>query len=180
MCMKPPEWNCADHASQEIQFTMHYTDTVSISLTTSYLFNYPMKSFARLPVSLTIALALFRSEVRHSYISQSPPLLTMAQVSIIPPSPNSTPALTLTLNPHFTLDLTTTSLMGSRAKLANVPKLHELIENQVRRVLAGKGPWTIPLPSFASIPDIKEEIKEEFEAKLHDRIIDNTNIGLTF
>jgi maintenance of mitochondrial morphology protein 1 len=57
--------------------------------------------------------------------------------------------------------------MGSRAKLANVPKLHELIQTQVHRILAGKGPWTIALPNLASIPEIKEEIKEELEAKLH-------------
>ena len=42
--------------------------------------------------------------------------------------------MTFTLPPDFNLILRTTSLMGSRAKLADVPKLHELITNQVRHV----------------------------------------------
>lgn len=44
-------------------------------------------------------------------------------MTIILPSPQS----------DFVLDLKTTSLMGSRAKLADVPKLHELITHQVRQ-----------------------------------------------
>lgn len=46
------------------EFDLMYTDTLSLSLSTSYLFNYPMTSFARLPVSLTITLSLFKSSVR--------------------------------------------------------------------------------------------------------------------
>lgn len=42
---------------------MNYIDTVSISISTSVLFNYPFASFARLPVSLTISLSLFSSSV---------------------------------------------------------------------------------------------------------------------
>lgn len=40
-------------------------DTLSLSLSTSYLFNYPTASFARLPISLTISLSQFKSSVRH-------------------------------------------------------------------------------------------------------------------
>jgi maintenance of morphology protein 1 len=46
----------------------------------------------------------------------------------------------------------TTSLMGSRAKLANVPKLHELIQHQLRRILAARATWKIPLPGLPIIP----------------------------
>lgn len=42
---------------------MSYIDSVSISISTSVLFNYPFASFARLPVSLTISLSLFSSSV---------------------------------------------------------------------------------------------------------------------
>lgn len=38
-------------------------DTISLSLSTSYLFNYPTASFARLPISLTISLSQFKSSV---------------------------------------------------------------------------------------------------------------------
>ncbi|KDR85151.1 hypothetical protein GALMADRAFT_131883 [Galerina marginata CBS 339.88] len=120
----------------ELEFDASYTDTISLSLSTSYLFNYPTASFARLPISLTISLSQFKSSI-----------------SVRPPSTTSTiPVLSLTISPNFVLDLTTTSLMGSRAKLANVPKLHELIQHQVRRVLAARATWKVVLPGLAAAP----------------------------
>lgn len=50
--------------------------------------------------------------------------------------------------------------MGSRAKLANVPKLHELIQHQVRRVLAARATFNIPLPGLsANVVQITKEMK---------------------
>ncbi|KAJ2928930.1 hypothetical protein H1R20_g8297, partial [Candolleomyces eurysporus] len=129
----------------ELEFDAVYEDTLSISLSTSYLFNYPTTSFARMPVSLTISLSQFKSSV-----------------SIIPPPAGaSAPVLTFSISPNFVLDLTTTSLMGSRAKLANVPKLHELIQHQVRRVLAARATWKVVLPGLASVAEVKKELKKE-------------------
>ncbi|KAF9015316.1 maintenance of mitochondrial morphology protein 1 [Cyathus striatus] len=131
----------------EIEVDAIYTDTLSISLSTSYLFNYPMASFARLPISLTISLSHFKSSI-----------------TIAPPATDSpAPVLTLCISPNFVLNLTTTSLMGSRAKLANVPKLHELIQHQVRRVLAARATWKVVLPGLASVTEVKEEIKKGSE-----------------
>ncbi|KAJ3737058.1 maintenance of mitochondrial morphology protein 1 [Lentinula guzmanii] len=131
--------------SPEIEFDVNYVDTVSVSLSTSYLFNYPMALFARLPVALTISLSLFRSSV-----TITPPLHT-----------SPAPTLTFSISPTFTLDLTTMSLMGSRAKLANVPKLHDLIQHQVHRVLAAKGVWKVVLPGLATVEEAKQEVKNE-------------------
>ncbi|KIK71176.1 hypothetical protein GYMLUDRAFT_33314 [Collybiopsis luxurians FD-317 M1] len=131
--------------SSEIEFDVDYTDSISVSLSTSYLFNYPMPMFARLPVALTISLSLFKSS-----ITITPPLQT-----------SPAPTLTFSIHPNFTLDLTTVSLMGSRAKLANVPKLHDLIQHQVHRVLAAKGTWKVVLPGLATVTEAKQEIKKE-------------------
>ncbi|KAL0072129.1 ERMES complex subunit mmm1 [Marasmius tenuissimus] len=136
-------------STQEIEFDVDYTDSVSVSLSTSYLFNYPMPSFARLPVSLTISLSLFKSKI-----------------SIVPPSPTApAPVMTFSISPAFTLDLTTASLMGSRAKLANVPKLHDLIQHQVHRVLASRATWKVVLPGLASVAEVKQEIKKEMASE---------------
>ncbi|KXN89878.1 Maintenance of mitochondrial morphology protein 1 [Leucoagaricus sp. SymC.cos] len=132
---------------KEIEFDATYTDTLSLSLSTSYLFNYPMASFARLPISLTISLSQFKSSI-----------------SVIPPARNShPPVLTFSISPNFVLDLTTTSLMGSRAKLANVPKLHELIQHQVRRVLAARATWKFVLPGLATVAEVREQVKKEYD-----------------
>jgi maintenance of morphology protein 1 len=85
-----------------------------------------------------------------------------SQVILTPPSPTSpVPTLTIAIPPEFTLDLKTTSLMGSRAKLADVPKLHELIQHQVRRTLAARGVWKVVLPGVGSVAEAKHEIQEE-------------------
>ncbi|TFK30599.1 maintenance of mitochondrial morphology protein 1 [Coprinopsis marcescibilis] len=138
---REPDPNSPD-APQEIEFDAIYTDTLSLSLSTSYVFNYPTPSFARLPISLTISLSQFKSSI-----------------SLTPPSPASpAPVLTFSISPNFVLDLTTTSLMGSRAKLANIPKLHELIQHQVRRVLGARATWKVVLPGLASVAEVKQEI----------------------
>jgi maintenance of morphology protein 1 len=129
---------------------MAYKDNVSISVSTAYLFNYPTIGFARLPVSVTISLSVFACRVSRPYVlpvSPSQPL----QVVITPPSYSSPiPALTLTMLPEFTLDLKSTSLLGSRAKLADVPKLHELIDSQLRHAIKRRRTLKIALPGLSS------------------------------
>ncbi|KAF5374760.1 hypothetical protein D9758_000127 [Tetrapyrgos nigripes] len=145
--LAPHLYNGRRTQNNEIEFDVEYADSASVSLSTSYLFNYPTPLFARLPVSLTISLSLFKSSI-----------------IITPPQPTSSaPVLTLAISPEFTLDLSTASLMGSRAKLANVPKLHELIQHQVHRVLSARGTWKIVLPGLATVDEAKAEVKKEID-----------------
>ncbi|KAL4064966.1 hypothetical protein V8B97DRAFT_2010638 [Scleroderma yunnanense] len=133
--------NGAHSALPHFTFDMTYTDTISVSLSTTYLFNYPMSSFARLPVSLTISLSRFESLVILSG----------------PSSSSVSPVLSITLPSDFTLRLKTTSLVGSRAILKDVPKLHNLIEQQVRRILIAKGSWKLALPGLSSTTEPSTE-----------------------
>ncbi|KAI0068263.1 hypothetical protein BV25DRAFT_1834508 [Artomyces pyxidatus] len=139
-----------DVRQSEIEFDLEYTDTVSVSLSTAYLFNYPTVGFARLPVSVTISLSVFSCSI----------ILT-------PPVPSSpAPAINISIPPSFTLDLKTTSLLGSRAKLADVPKLHELIETQLRRALIQRGTWKVVLPALSDVAEATEEVQEEISLSL--------------
>ncbi|EUC65294.1 maintenance of morphology protein [Rhizoctonia solani AG-3 Rhs1AP] len=113
---------------------LSYTDSVSVSLSTSVLFNYPVPMFARLPVSLTLSLSLFSGNA-----------------TIKPPSPTAiAPSVTLTLAPHFHLELRTTSLLGSRAKLADVPKIHQMLEERIKRAISDRATWKFMLPGLAA------------------------------
>lgn len=47
--------------------------------------------------------------------------------------------------------------MGSRAMLKDVPKLHELIEHQVRRVLTSRGTWRVALPGLGNVAGATEK-----------------------
>ena len=60
--------------------------------------------------------------------------------------------------PNFRLELKSTSLLGSRAKLADVPKLHELIDNQLRRALSQRGTLRFVLPGFSDTDGQKESL----------------------
>ncbi|PCH33550.1 maintenance of mitochondrial morphology protein 1 [Wolfiporia cocos MD-104 SS10] len=152
-----PRQSSPQNPESAIEFDMTYVDSLSISLSTSVLFNYPLPSFARLPISLTISLSLFSASI----------LLT-------PPQPHAQhPTVTLTLpspNTEFTLNLQTKSLMGSRAKLADVPKLHELITHQIRRALLEKGTWKIVLPGLASVSEVEDDVRKENERRDHPAI----------
>ena len=63
--------------------------------------------------------------------------------------------------PDFTLDLKSTSLLGSRAKLADVPKLHELIDSQIRRAIDQRGTLKIVLPGISHEEDMRA-LEREF------------------
>ncbi|KAG6381306.1 hypothetical protein JVT61DRAFT_5713 [Boletus reticuloceps] len=47
--------------------------------------------------------------------------------------------------------------MGSRAMLKDVPKLHELIEHEVRKVLTSRGTWKIALPGLGNVTGFTKE-----------------------
>lgn len=114
----------------QIQIDVNYSDSISVRLTTSLFFNQPVPAFARLPVSLSLALNKLK-----------------ASLLVTPPRRDDPePTLTITLQPDLELSLITNSLLGSRAKLANVPKVHELIETRIRAAMVDRGTWKIHLP----------------------------------
>ncbi len=47
--------------------------------------------------------------------------------------------------------------VGSRAKLSDVPKLHELIEAQIRRAIIDRGTWKVVLPGISTVEEVKKE-----------------------
>ena len=54
--------------------------------------------------------------------------------------------------------------MGSRAKLSDVPKLHELIQAQVRRVLTERGTWKVVLPLLSTVEEVQEDVARQRES----------------
>lgn len=131
---------------------MIYTDDASISFSTSILFSYPLPYFAKLPVSLSLSLSVFAGKVSdsssHVFIRCSEKCYNQVTLSLPKPS-SPKPTVTFTLAPGFRLESNTNSLIGSRAKLADVPKLHELIESEIKKILARRGSWTIVLPGIS-------------------------------
>lgn len=80
-------------------------------------------------------------------------------------------ALSLSLHPDFILELAITSIIGSRAKLQNIPKVEQLILGRVRAWISENLVWpkvkTIKLPSFPGFGrSSKQTDSAEYDATL--------------
>jgi len=56
-------------------------------------------------------------------------------------SPTPHQSLRLSLHPDFELALSTTSLLGSRAKLQDLPKIEQLVASRLRQALVDRVVW---------------------------------------
>ncbi|WVN90415.1 uncharacterized protein L203_105651 [Cryptococcus depauperatus CBS 7841] len=105
------------HLRAEID--VDYIDSMSMSLSTAILVNFPRPRFAVLPVSLGVELLSLGG--------------TMS-VTLHEPV-NDRQHIHVCLLPDFHLNLKTTSLLGSRAKLQDIPKLEQLILSRLRMLI---------------------------------------------
>lgn len=64
-----------------------------------------------------------------------------------PESPTPHQSIQLSLQPDFSLSVTTTSLLGSRAKLQDLPKIEQLVGSRLRQAIAERVVW----PRFFSV-----------------------------
>lgn len=98
--------------------------------------NFPRPRFAVLPIALSITLERFSATLTIEL--PSPLSLSLS---------SSAPIVHLSLHPDFTLQLNTTSLLGSKAKLQDIPKIEQLILGRIRGAIEEK----IVLPSRIEI-----------------------------
>ncbi|SCV68648.1 BQ2448_769 [Microbotryum intermedium] len=136
----------AEGGAVRVEFDVDYLDQVSLSISTSVLFNFPRPSFAVLPVSLGITLERFSGT------------LTVELPS--PTSNHPNPSLHLSLHPDFELHLSTTSLLGAQAKLHDVPKIEQLVRERLRSFIVDKVVWpgrvSIALPAPIVPPSMED------------------------
>jgi len=113
-------------------------DGVGLGVETKVVLNYPRLRAAVLPVALAVAVVRFRGTLAVSFLPLPPP----------PPPPSSTPAsaedgavdegvlapttLSFAFLPDYELELSTRSLVGSRSRLQDVPKIAQIVESRLR------------------------------------------------
>ncbi|TYJ54661.1 hypothetical protein B9479_004695 [Cryptococcus floricola] len=110
------------HGRLRAEVDVDYLDSMSMSLSTAVLINFPRPRFAVLPVSLGVELVSIGG--------------TMS-VQLHDPTGDQQ-HLHTSLLPDFHLHLKTTSLLGSRAKLQDIPKLEQLIVSRLRSLVQDK------------------------------------------
>ena len=114
------------HARMDVDLS----DVVTLAVDTSLVLHYPKPRAAVLPVALSISVVRFSGTLSLSFAPQA--------TSPSPPQSSSTstdasPATTLTFAflPDYRLDLSVRSLLGSRSRLQDVPKIARLIQDRV-------------------------------------------------
>ncbi|WOO78930.1 Maintenance of mitochondrial morphology protein 1 [Vanrija pseudolonga] len=101
------------------EIDIDYADTVSLSISTAVVINFPRPRFAVLPVSIGVELQTFGG--------------TLSVVLHDPKGDRQ--HLHICLLPDFHLNLKTTSLLGSKAKLQDIPKLEQLLVDRFRQAI---------------------------------------------
>ncbi|KAL4780565.1 hypothetical protein BJX76DRAFT_337698 [Aspergillus varians] len=131
-------------------------DNLSIAVETSLVLNYPKPCSAILPVALSVSVVRFSGTLCISLVPASTPPLhtpspmpspptagaqqgdnsaetqpTDAQGGDIPPETSPKSNIAFSFLPDYRLDLSVRSLIGSRSRLQDVPKVAQLVEARV-------------------------------------------------
>jgi len=121
------------------------SDFITLGIETKVVLNYPKPGTAILPISLAVSIVRFSGTLSISFLpsssSSSPPTDINTAKSSDPDSPNhttptqppSTTPTTLAFSflPDYRLDLSVRSLVGSRSRLQDIPKIAQLVESRL-------------------------------------------------
>lgn len=153
----------------EAKIDIDLKDRVALGIETKLLLNYPKKAFASLPISLTVAVVKFHGSLTVS--------LTRADDFIHPPDDENTNQvkkeiqgkdgngyfLIFSFSPEYILEFETSSLIGARSKLENIPKIASLIEYQIKVWFVER--CVEPRFQFVKLPSIWPRSKNVREEK---------------
>ncbi|OHW96355.1 mitochondrial outer membrane protein [Colletotrichum incanum] len=107
-------------AKLQARMDVDLSDMLTLALETKLLLNYPKKLSAVLPVALSVSVVRFSGTLSISFIPSNPS--------------QSTPTMmTFSFMDDYRLDLSIRSLLGSRSRLQDVPKIAQLIEARLHR-----------------------------------------------
>jgi maintenance of mitochondrial morphology protein 1 len=119
------------------------SDAITLGVETKLLLNYPLPVVAVLPVALAVSVVRFSGTVRIVFTVRDidTDILIQLSISFIPStsneSDNSEPGspgpttLAFSFLPDYRLDLSVRSLLGSRSRLQDVPKIAQLVESRI-------------------------------------------------
>ena len=104
-----------EHGRLQARMDVDLSDFITLALETKLLLNYPKPLIAVLPVALAVSVVRFSGTLSISFIPGSPT--------------NSSPTtLAFSFLDDYRLDLSIRSLVGSRSRLQDVPKISQLVE----------------------------------------------------
>lgn len=124
----------SDQEGPQLQARMDVdlSDFITLGIETKIILNYPKPLTAMVPIALAVSVVRFSGTLSVSFLpSSSPPVpSTTSPPSIAPPSTTPT-TLAFSFLPDYRLDLSVRSLVGSRSRLQDIPKIAQLVESRL-------------------------------------------------
>lgn len=111
-------------------------DNLTLAIETSLILNYPKPFSAVLPVALAVSVVRFSGTLSISFVPATQPdddtldAVETDQGSSTASSPKTN--LAFSFLPDYRLDLSIRSLVGSRSRLQDVPKIAQLVEARLQ------------------------------------------------
>ncbi|ORY69486.1 uncharacterized protein BCR38DRAFT_419272 [Pseudomassariella vexata] len=107
-------------ARLQARMDVDLSDMITLALETKMLMNYPKRLTAVLPVALAVSVVRFSGTLCISFIPSNPS--------------QSTPTMmAFNFLDDYRLDLSIRSLVGSRSRLQDVPKIAQLVESRLHK-----------------------------------------------
>ncbi|KAF2841534.1 hypothetical protein M501DRAFT_990038 [Patellaria atrata CBS 101060] len=132
-----PASGMSESTRLQAQMDVDLSDMITLGVETKLVLNYPSPFVAVLPVALAVSVVRFSGTLSLSFIPSSPPERPQSSHNKNrppkepAPPPHPPTALTFTFLPDYRLDLSVRSLLGSRARLQDVPKIASLVEDRL-------------------------------------------------
>lgn len=109
------------------------SDAITLGVDTKLILNYPRPKSAVLPVALSVSVIRFSGTLSISFLPSSTQP-SQNDTSSQPQVPSTTPTtLAFSFLPDYRLDLSVRSLVGSRSRLQDIPKISQLVESRLHQ-----------------------------------------------
>ena len=102
------------------------SDFITLGIETKIVLNYPNPLTAALPVALAVSVVRFSGTLSISFL----PSHATTPAGAAPPSTTPT-TLAFSFLPDYRLDLSVRSLVGSRSRLQDIPKIAQLVDSRL-------------------------------------------------
>lgn len=112
----------------QARLDMDLNDVITLGIETKLVLNYPKPVVAVLPVALAVSVVRFRGTLSLSFV---PSPLPLNNGPLTPNQPFPT-TLEFSFLPDYDLELSVRSLVGSRSRLQDLPKIAQLVEARLR------------------------------------------------
>ncbi|KAF8457996.1 hypothetical protein BGX38DRAFT_1042150, partial [Terfezia claveryi] len=133
-----------DGQKLQARMDVDLSDVITLGIETKLRLNYPKPLVAVLPVALAVSIVRFSGTLSISFVPSHPSPTAAEDSPPVPtdPSPkpneadagqreNQSTTLQFSFSDDYRLDISVRSLVGSRSRLQDVPKIAQIVENRL-------------------------------------------------